>query len=443
MESDDPEKFLAFQHHPPNFITLSPFSPACYPSPSRRLSSCFTEPSRPVRAARRLAWVSLQGRLVGAEEASSAKTIAGENGSLFSRKEAVAWELFSPIHRILIVTVIAVAVANSKRNRQIFQLKKAVELRDQVLLRMQEKLDNLCEQINFFKDQPEIATEKNGCQLCQQHKHEPTNLAGNSVVKTLKRDEMLKCKWAPTIEAEPEERRMSDLSDWGSSVTSSVDLQLNSFSIEQDIHKLQRECEEKDVTIKELSTAIHSAQVFGSKRITELEDVIRRKNMITTKLKKDILVLEQKVVNLTRTRRPSFSAVVSNDRQLPVMADNVLYDIDNTTSPSSSDSDSSPGNQPQFPRPKSGENPVQKAERALRGIPKLEQAKGSTLSPKPNYHHQNSQPVSPLKEKSLNQLANADPNSRRNVTSSVSQHPTSRRRVLARSRDASIPKRWV
>ena len=120
MESDDPEKFLAFQHHPPNFITLSPFSPACYPSPSRRLSSCFTEPSRPVRAARRLAWVSLQGRLVGAEEASSAKTIAGENGSLFSRTKAVAWELFSPIHRILIVTVIAVAVANSKRNRQIF-----------------------------------------------------------------------------------------------------------------------------------------------------------------------------------------------------------------------------------------------------------------------------------------------------------------------------------
>ena len=73
--------------------------------------------------------MSLQGRLVGAEFASSAKTIAGENGSLFSRKEAVAWELFSPIHRILIVTVIAVAVANSKRNRQIFQLKKAVELR--------------------------------------------------------------------------------------------------------------------------------------------------------------------------------------------------------------------------------------------------------------------------------------------------------------------------
>lgn len=128
MEADDPEGFSAFQHHPPNFITLSPFSPMVSPSP-RRLSSCFTEPSRPVRSARRLAWVSLQGRLVGAEEASSAKTIARGNGSLFSQKETVAWELFSPIHRILIVAVIAVAAANSKKNKQIFQLKKAVELR--------------------------------------------------------------------------------------------------------------------------------------------------------------------------------------------------------------------------------------------------------------------------------------------------------------------------
>lgn len=49
-------------------------------------------------------------------------------------------------------------------------------LQDQVLLRMQEKLDNLCEQVNYLKDQPENATDKYDCQLCQQHKHEQINL---------------------------------------------------------------------------------------------------------------------------------------------------------------------------------------------------------------------------------------------------------------------------
>lgn len=49
---------------------------------------------------------------------------------------------------------------------------------------------------------------------------------GNSAVRTSNRDEMLKHKWQPAVEAEPEERRMSDLSDWASSVTSSVDVQV-------------------------------------------------------------------------------------------------------------------------------------------------------------------------------------------------------------------------
>lgn len=62
---------------------------------------------------------------MGAEEASSARAIGGG----LSPDEAVAWELFSPIHRILVVAVVAVAAANSKKNRQIFQLRKSVELR--------------------------------------------------------------------------------------------------------------------------------------------------------------------------------------------------------------------------------------------------------------------------------------------------------------------------
>ncbi|GAB4835173.1 hypothetical protein Ancab_000083 [Ancistrocladus abbreviatus] len=113
---------------PPNFVTFSAFTPISSPY-SCRLSSLFSNPKpiRPIKphAVRQPAWVSLQGRLIGAEEASSARTIGGG----LSREQAVSWELFSPIHRILIVAAVAVAVANSKRDRKIYQLRKSVELK--------------------------------------------------------------------------------------------------------------------------------------------------------------------------------------------------------------------------------------------------------------------------------------------------------------------------
>lgn len=111
---------------PPAVVTLAPFS--YIPSPSRRrLSSLnFTQSSRPVPPPpKNVAWLSLQGRLVNAEEASSARAIGGG----LSREEAVAWELFSPIQRFLLVAVIGVAVAESKKNQLIWQLTKSVELR--------------------------------------------------------------------------------------------------------------------------------------------------------------------------------------------------------------------------------------------------------------------------------------------------------------------------
>ena len=119
-EEQEADIELGFETGGAALVSLAPFSST--PS-ARRLSSNFAQPSRPIVSAKRLAWVSLQGRLVNAEEASSAKTVG------LSRAEAVAWELFTPIQRFLIVAVIGVAVAESKKNRLIWQLTEAVELR--------------------------------------------------------------------------------------------------------------------------------------------------------------------------------------------------------------------------------------------------------------------------------------------------------------------------
>lgn len=71
--------------------------------------------------------MSLQGRLVGAEEASSAMAV-DPNGVL-SAEEAAAWELFTPVERVLTVAVVGAAAANSKKSEQISKLQKSVELR--------------------------------------------------------------------------------------------------------------------------------------------------------------------------------------------------------------------------------------------------------------------------------------------------------------------------
>ncbi|XP_059665202.1 uncharacterized protein LOC132311340 [Cornus florida] len=461
MEDADQETGLGAAYFPPSLVSLTPFPPSISPSP-RRLSSHFTEPSRPVRAARKLAWVSLQGRIVGAEEASSARSIGGG----LNREEAVAWELFSPIHRILIVAVVAVASVNSKKNKQIFQLRRSVELRDKVLLSMQQKLDNLCEQMNYIKDQPEcedLSLTKNmefpstfsrlstsnktnfagcDCRLFHQHRPPTNDLMGNSVVKASRGDEMFEYKIPLVNGVEQEERRLSDWSDWASSVTSSVDMQ-SQKDIEQDICNLKKECEEKDATIKKLSTFLHSSEVAGSKRITELEDIIRRKNMVITKLKKDLVVLEQKVVHLTRLRRPSFSASSSNVGQLPFMAENLIYDMDSTTSPSSSDSDCPPRNRPQAPVARIQEITVQNSESAPSRDKKLGKVKGLSSSVKPTNLQQKSRPVSPLKERSMNWRPDFVTLRPKPSLSAGGDLNNSRRRARTGSKDVAQQKRWA
>ncbi|KVI00225.1 hypothetical protein Ccrd_021524 [Cynara cardunculus var. scolymus] len=333
---------------PPTWISFSSFPPQASPSP-RRISSNFTPPTRPVRAAKQLAWVC------GAEEASSAKSIGGGLNS----EEAAAWELFSPIHRVLIVAVIAVAAANSKKNKQIIQLKKSVEIR------------------------------------------------ANSSAKAVDDEAMIKCRIPVENDTEPEECRMSDLSDWAPSVSSTVDGQWSTTSIELDLCK---ELKDKDAIVNELLAFLNTTESNGSKRISELEDIIQHKNMIITKLRKDSLVLEQKVMHLTRLRRASTSKSSLRSRKLPTMTDNLVYDMDSTTSPSS-DSDSSTKKH-QVSRLKNEDqvlsvktNNDQSNTSSSRGKQKTRQPNCAELMVKST--KKPPRPISPLKDKPMNQQAHS------------------------------------
>ncbi|XVF04663.1 hypothetical protein REPUB_Repub05bG0104400 [Reevesia pubescens] len=422
---------------PASLVSLSPFSPC----PSC-VSTNFAQPSRPfVSSARRLAWVSLQGRLVNAEEASSARTIGGG----FGREEAVAWQLFSPIERFLIVAVIGVATAESKKNRQLCQLKKSMELRDEALSSMQQKVDNLCEQLNNAETKVEppfteafgsrsVKFVDCGCWICDQHCEQ---FKGNSIMKTSGGDEMIYKMALIDIHS----AIMHDLSDWASSVTSASEIQLNNLAIEQDIFNLKRECEEKDAVIKELNSFFLSSNMASTKRISELEDIRRRKNTIITRLKKDMVVLEQKVVYLTRVQRPSSSTSSSNCWQIPVMTDNLLYDMDSTTSPSSSDSDCSPKNHPLAPVPKVEEVNFQNDDFAFKREQKSAPGKVSSSFERRTEWHSKSRPATPLKELSINHKSNTPPSRQRQIWASRDSKTSRRQRQIWASRDSKTSRR--
>jgi len=102
-------------------VHLAPF----FSPYTRRLSTHFTRRCQPLQSSPPLAYISLQGLLVNSDEASSARSIGGG----LSREESLAWELFTPYQRFLLVAVIGVAAAQSKKNGVIRQLQKSVDLR--------------------------------------------------------------------------------------------------------------------------------------------------------------------------------------------------------------------------------------------------------------------------------------------------------------------------
>lgn len=425
----------------------------------RRLSAATVEPRRPISFSKPMAWINLQGRVVNADEASAARTVGGG----LSDELAFAWDLFPPIHRFLIVAVIGVAAAQSKKDREIFNLKKSVELRDQLLSSMQEKLDNLCEQFNNSKENTVAAINKLstkdgelqldetfgserikfvdcGCWHCDEH----SSFCNEYMQGALSRrassgNEVLQYK-SPFSNEDQEERRMSGLSDLASSVTSAADIQFNNLAVEQDVYNLKRDCDEKETTIKELTNLLNSSEVANSKRVSELEDIIRRKNTTISKLKKDLVVLEQKVMQLSRLRRPSFSASIPNEIQLPQMRDNLIYDMDSTTSPSSSDSDSSPVNNAQD-LPVDVILPTKNSESTIDQIStpaKIFNSSGRLIERRSKF-----QSASPLKEIPSYQKSNAASSSSQKQLSPRKDLRKSRRRSLNGTKSASANKRWV
>ncbi|KAJ6387837.1 hypothetical protein OIU77_026410 [Salix suchowensis] len=366
--------FSARRGAPPPLVSLSPFS-----APTSPLLSSQFKPSQAVPLPRRLPWVDLQEQLVNEWEAGSDIAI----GIGLNRDENADTELFSQIQRFL----------------------------DEVLSSMDQKLDNLCDQINTINKQEEIKANDafggdriefvdRGSWHCYEHQEHVAGLMGKSAVRMPGEDEVLRCKMPFGIEREPEEQQMSDFSDWGST-GSAEEIQTNTFAIDQDMFNLKKEFEEKDATKEELSTDLQS--FAGSKRIAELEDIICRKNSMIKRLKRDMVVLEQKADHSPRLRRPSYSLSIPDNWELPVMVENILYDLDSS---SSSDSDSSPSSQPQHPSATIQETSVQSDVLTSTTAQKPAQATASRFSvgltePKMKYRSERLLTEIPTKRKSI------------------------------------------
>jgi hypothetical protein len=150
------------------------------------------------------------------------------------------------------------------------------------------------------------------------------------------------------------------------------------------------------------------------------------------------------VVHFTRLRRSSFplSDSNSNSEQRPHMAENLLYDMDSTTSPSSSDSDSSPSNQPHAPVAKAEELSVKNSYSSSTRNQMSTPAKPPSSFVRPIDQSSKSRSISPLKEISTNWKSDSTSSSRQKQAVGDSSRK-SRRRHLAGSKNATPQKRWL
>ncbi|KAL3681120.1 hypothetical protein R1sor_024076 [Riccia sorocarpa] len=98
-----------------------------------------------------VAWLSLDGRLMNADTATSLNRIGGPLGGL----EACVWEGLNPLQRVLIVAVAAAAAAaaKAKSTREAARLQSAINEREVALLHMRQELKNLSSEVDKQRTQ--------------------------------------------------------------------------------------------------------------------------------------------------------------------------------------------------------------------------------------------------------------------------------------------------
>jgi hypothetical protein len=150
------------------------------------------------------------------------------------------------------------------------------------------------------------------------------------------------------------------------------------------------------------------------------------------------------VVHFTRLRRSSFpsSDSNSNSEQRPHMLENLLYDMDSTTSPSSSDSESSLLNQPHPLAAKVEEIFVKNSYFSSTRNQLSAPTKSLGTFVRPIDHSSKFRSISPLKEISTNWKSDSISSLRQKQVVGDSSRK-SRRRHLTGSKDVTPQKRWL
>lgn len=94
-------------------------------------------------------WLSLDGLLVDVEAATTSKTI----GNL-EPQEAVTWESFAPLQRVLLVAITAAAAAGAKQRslHEMSRLQHAIENRDKESILLHKDIRHLQQQLKFWRE---------------------------------------------------------------------------------------------------------------------------------------------------------------------------------------------------------------------------------------------------------------------------------------------------
>ncbi|KAG6541757.1 hypothetical protein Mapa_016769 [Marchantia paleacea] len=103
-----------------------------------------------------VAWLSLDGRLMNADTATS----LGRMGGHLVEPEAFVWEGLNPLQRVLIVAVAAAAAAAAKEksSHEVARLRKVINERENALMHMRQELSSLSSKVDM--ERAELQTER-------------------------------------------------------------------------------------------------------------------------------------------------------------------------------------------------------------------------------------------------------------------------------------------